>query len=240
MFVAIMPIMTSPFIVGSAMDAIGITMAKAGWLGASALVPIALTSMASAPFLPRLPIRAFAVFCAAMLGFSYLGLAAVDAYWQYVCLSIFGGVGAGGLLAVIAMKVAQTPDPERVYGYIYTVTSIGFAALMFGLLPMREFAGVGAMFLVLAGLAAAPIPLLARLATSAPAAAAQSHEAASAERWPVILLFAVMTLAAPLNGGVYAFCERKAAELSLSAQATGTILSLTMICSIIGSVLVSW
>lgn len=240
MFIAILPIMTAPFIIGGAMDATGISMAQAGWLGVASLVPIALTSISISPFLGRVPARPVAMSCAMCLVVGFGGLSAADRYWQYIALCMIAGVGSGGLLALIARKIAQVDNPERLYGTIYTVTSLGFAALMFALPAARGLWGVDGMFILVGILGALMIPFLLRLPDSPPVAAVAAGNSKMSGRRHAALLFIFITIAAPINGGVYAFCERKAAELALSPQLTGSILSLTMICSIIGSALVAW
>jgi hypothetical protein len=154
------------------------------------------------------------------------------------CAAVIG-TGSGGLLALMAMRIAQTEHPDRIYGLIYAVATGVFAVLLLALPLIGEKAGTPFMFLMLAITILLVAPALHWLDGIDATALGQSGPPPRYVGRLVTLVVVVMTIAFPLYGGVYGFSERKAVALGLGAGSIGMILAAATVLTVVGSMLVT-
>nr|WP_047168287.1 MFS transporter [Sphingomonas sp. Y57] len=239
-FLAMYPMMTTPILIGGAVDSAQLSAEQAGWIGTLSIGAVAAASMLMPSLLRRFPGRLPLFLFAAMLVAGYLGFAVSRSFAIFGLFALLGGTGSGGLLAGMAMRIAKAPSPDQVYGVIYAVAT-GIYALLLFLLPVIGGAfGVSAMFVVLGLVALATMPALALLGEDiAPGEA--HHDATAPKPWAMIaIVVLVMTVAFPLYGGVYAFSERRAVAIGLEPAAIGATLGATTLMTVIGALLVAW
>ncbi len=239
-FLAMYPMMATPILVGGLVDWAGLSGEQAGWIGTISIGAVALASMLLPRLLHRHPGRALPFLFATMLALGYAGYSFAAGFPAFVALALVTGIGSGGLLAAMAMRIAKTAQPDRVYGIIYATASIVFAALLFALPPLGEAWGIPAEFRLLALVAVAVMPLLARLKADVAPVGVEGGGATRrpwAMIWTVVL---VMTIAFPLYGGVYAFSERRAVDIGLGAAAIGGALAAATVMTVVGALLVAW
>jgi hypothetical protein len=169
----------------------------------------------------------------------YSGFAFASSFFIFIALACLSGCGGGGLLAAMAVRIAGMTDPDKTYGYVYSMASVVFAGLLFLLPQIKAGWGAAAMFIFIATVAAAMIFPLARLPQHVSTNSGEGTQA-SPTRWSfVIILILVMTISLPVYGGTYGFCERKALEVGLSPAGVGGALGGAMLMSIIGSLSVA-
>lgn len=239
-FLAMYPMMTTPILVGGLVDGAHLSGEQAGWIGTASIGAVAVASMALPALLHRHPGKALPLLFAAMLVLGYAGFGLVTGFAALLLVALGSGAGAGGLLAAMAMRIAKAEHPDRIYGIIYATASIVFAILLFTLPRIGATWGVPAAFLTLALVALLVTPLLCGLrADIAPEHA--HHGGKQSLPWAMIgTVVLVMTIAFPLYGGVYAFCERRAVDIGLTPSAIGFALAAATVMTVIGALLVAW
>ncbi|QTH23797.1 MFS transporter [Rhizorhabdus wittichii] len=239
-FLAMYPMMTTPILIGGAVDSAHLSAEQAGWIGTLSIGAVAAASMLMPSLLRRFPGRLPLFLFAAMLAAGYLGFSVSRSFAMFGLFALLGGTGSGGLLAGMAMRIAKAPSPDQVYGVIYAVAT-GIYAVLLSLLPVVGGAfGASAMFVVLGLVALATMPALALLGDDV-APGDEHHDATAPKPWAMIaIVVLVMTVAFPLYGGVYAFSERRAVAIGLEPAAIGATLGATTLMTVIGALLVAW
>lgn len=239
-FLAMYPMMTTPILIGGAVDSAHLSSEQAGWVGTLSIGAVALASMLLPPLLRRFPGRLPLFLFAGALVAGYLGFAASASFAGFCLFALLGGTGSGGVLAAMAMRIAKTPNPDQLYGVIYAVATGIYAALLFLLPVVGGSYGASAMFVVLALVALLTIPVLALLGDDVASGEEHAHAAASTPWGMVAVVVLVMTVAFPLYGGVYAFSERRAVTIGLDPTAIGATLGAATLMTVIGASLVAW
>jgi hypothetical protein len=239
-FLAMYPMMTTPILVGGLVDGAHLSGEQAGWIGTVSIGTVAAASMLLPGVLHRYPGRLLPVLFAGMLVFGYAGFGLAGGFGAFTLFAILSGAGSGGLLAAMAMRIAKSDHPDRIYGILYATASIVFAALLFVLPRIGEAWGIAAEFRTLALVALLVTPLLQGLSVDIAPEEAR-HAAGRARPWAMIAtVVLVMTIAFPLYGGVYAFCERRAVDIGLGPSAVGFALAAATVMTVIGALIVAW
>lgn len=239
-FLGMYPMMTTPILIGGAVDSAGLSAEQAGWIGTLSIGAVAIVSMLVPPLLRRFHGRLPLFLFAALLVAGYGGFGVARDVAAFSLFALLGGVGSGGLLAGMAMRIAKAPSPDQVYGVIYAVATGIYAALLFVLPIVGGLHGAPAEFGLLALVALATMPTLAWLGDDV-ATGEERHAVAGRRSWGMIaIVVLVMTVAFPLYGGVYAFSERRAVAIGLDPAAVGAILGATTVMTVIGALLVAW
>ncbi len=238
-FLGMYPMMTTPILIGGAMDGAAMSAEQAGWIGTISVGAVAAASMLAPIVLQRFPGRAPLYLFAALLIAGYAGFAVVTGFSGYALAAALGGLGSGGLLAGMAMRIAGMPSPDRVYGSIYAIATVAFAVLLFIVPIIAGAYGIAAAFAALASVALLVAPALVFVGNHVIADAQESLSPATP--WAkVAVVMIVMTIAFPLYGGVYSFCERRAVAVGLSPTGVGSVLGATTLMTVVGSALVAW
>ncbi|MES2495726.1 MAG: MFS transporter [Pseudomonadota bacterium] len=240
-FLGMYPMMTTPILIGGAVDSAHLSAEQAGWVGTLSIGAVAIASMALPPLLRRFPGRMPLFLFAAMLVVGYLGFVVAGDFAGFSLFALLGGVGSGGLLAGMAMRIAKTPSPDQVYGVIYAVATGIFAALLLALPIVGGAYGIAVEFLVLALVALAMTPALFWVRDDVVVDAVGQDVRGSRKPWGMIaVVILVMTIAFPLYGGVYAFSERRAVSIGLSPAEIGATLGAATVMTMLGAALVAW
>ena len=162
-FIAMVPMMTAPFLIGGGTVAAGLSPEQAGWIATASVGGVALASMGVSPFIAQLPFRRAMMAFGGVLAASYVALFLAESKEAFLMLALISGLSGGILLAGMAVRVAELPDPDRAYGYIYSGTSIVFALLLLALPAIGEAAGPRSMFLLIGACAGVAVPGMLRL-----------------------------------------------------------------------------
>jgi len=238
-FLGMYPMMTTPVVIGGAMDGAAMTSQQAGWIGAILVGGVAAASMLLPPLLHRFPGRPPLYLFAALLIAGYFGFSIASDFATFASFAFLGGLGSGGLLAGMAMRIAGMASPERIYGSIYAGATIAFALLLFAVPIIGSSYGVSTAFLMLAIVALTVTPAL--LFVDDHVVEDAGGAAGAGTPWGmVVIVMLVMTIAFPLYGGVYSFCERRAVAVGLSPAGVGSVLCATTLMTVVGSILVAW
>lgn len=238
-FLGMYPMMTTPILIGGVMDGAAMTSEQAGWIGTISVGAVAAASMLLPGLLHRFPGRAPLYLFAAILVAGYAGFAIASDFNGFAAFAFLSGIGSGGLLAGMAMRIAGMPSPDRVYGGIYAAATIAFALLLLLVPIIGGAAGVGAAFLTLAAVALVVTPALLFVSDHVVADAPVSTDGGLS--WGMVMVvMLVMVITFPLYGGVYSFCERRAVAVGLSPAGVGSVLGATTLMTVIGAALVAW
>ena len=238
-FLGMYPMMTTPILIGGVMDGAAMTSEQAGWIGTISVGAVAAASMLLPGLLHRFPGRAPLYLFAAILVAGYAGFAIASGFNSFAAFAFLSGIGSGGLLAGMAMRIAGMPSPDRVYGGIYAAATIAFALLLLLVPIIGGAAGVGAAFLTLAAVALVVTPALLFVSDHVVADAPFSTDGGLS--WGMVMVvMLVMVITFPLYGGVYSFCERRAVAVGLSPAGVGSVLGATTLMTVIGAALVAW
>ena len=238
-YVAMLPMESTPFLILGAEHGAKLTAEQADWVGTACVFAVAIGSILAAPLLHRAPFQKLMAACALLEIAAFGALSLSGSPGSALVLATLAGLGAGGLIGGMATLVAGLPDPDMAYGYIYAVTGLAFAGLLFALPAVEQTAGPAAMFLLIAGSGLLASPALFWIAEPG----GEAHNAiglAPAPMRDVGLVALAMTIAFPVYGGVYGLAERKAAEVGLSAIQAGATLSGATLLTILGAVLVAF
>ena len=238
-FLGMYPMMTTPILIGGVMDGAAMTSEQAGWIGTISVGAVAMASMLLPALLHRHPGRGPLYLFAALLVAGYAGFAIAADFAAFAGFALLGGIGSGGLLAGMAMRIAGMPSPDRVYGSIYATATIAFALLLFAVPIVGGGLGVGAAFLTLALVALVVTPAL--MFVGDHVIDDRRDSAGAGIPWAMVaVVMLVMVMAFPLYGGVYSFCERRAVAVGLSSAGVGSVLGATTLMTVVGSALVAW
>ena len=238
-FLGMYPMMTTPILIGGVMDGAAMTSEQAGWIGTISVGAVAAASMLFPALLHRFPGRTPLYLFAAFLVAGYAGFAIASDFNSFATFAFLSGIGSGGLLAGMAMRIAGMPSPDRVYGGIYAAATVAFALLLLLVPIIGGAAGVGAAFLTLAAVALIVTPALMFVSDHVVADAPVSTDGGLP--WGMVMVvMLVMVITFPLYGGIYSFCERRAVAVGLSPAGVGSVLGATTLMTVIGAALVAW
>lgn len=241
--IAMIPMEATPFMISGVMKTGGLSAEQAGWMATACVAAVALSSMAVAPIMARLPFRAFMLGAAILVAMGYAALPMLGSYISILVVSVLIGAGAGALLAGMATVIARFPDPDRVYGMIYATAGVVFAGLLYLLPVIAEATTSRTMFFTLTGLALVVSTLLIRLPRHVHDAHQNSDQVpqpVTGIRWKAVaIVVVVLIIGQPFYGGTYGFAERKALEVGLTSVQAGMILSVATLLTIVGSTLVA-
>jgi predicted MFS family arabinose efflux permease len=237
MMVALMGTYTVPLVIGALIDGLAMSAQSAGMLGSVEIFSIALSAFILSRLITihnlRLIAQASMALCVISQGLSSM----TDDYSWLLLFRVAAGLGSGGLLAVVNLIVATSKSPGVLYGWVLAISSSGFA-LMLALLPNSlVFYQQQGLFLAIAFVCLLLSPLLWLLPKQIYAGSGQLAEQSS-ERCSALLIglfFLVLTIVYLAMGGVWAFSERVANNLSIDPEFIGVLLGLSTLAGIAGA-----
>lgn len=145
-----------PIIIHALIQGLALTEPQAGLAVSVEIMAIALTSLAVAPRVHRLPARNTCFSGCIAAGLFHLLSVVVDSYGGLLAVRLCAGVAEGLVYSIAVATVATTVNPDRGYG-IVNAFNIIFASLFLALVPAIEmtapqmvaFGCLGAVVLVL-------------------------------------------------------------------------------------------
>lgn len=231
-----------PMILASLGEAYGLGEGRIGDLGSAYGVGATGIALGSGLWLRQGRLRLPSVMLSALGLAALAAVALVSSYPMLLGLFLLGGIGFGGVYALMIVLLGQTEDPNRAFGWQWSLGAIPGMALLY-LIPLVAPSGaaVGAIvaLIVFANLLTS-LPAL-WLGTRLPRAvgASPGHGAASAAvppaRWPALLgAFGLFAIYAGVTG-VWSFLGRIAAGESLDRAHAGLGLALATLAAVVAS-----
>lgn len=223
-----------PLQVGSLVDGFGMSATAAGLVGFFQVGALALGMIVFTPVCHR--------YSSATVCFAGLLLAAVMNLALFLAppvlpllclLAAASGLGYCLMLTATVAAPAGWPAPDK----IYAASSSGGLLILVALLALLPFAndhfGHRGVFIGIAVLLAACVPLLWGFRYARPDIVAESRPpAAIGAGLPLLIIWSLVSIGA---GAMWTFAERIGNSLDLSAPAIGAVLSISVFLSLIGS-----
>jgi predicted MFS family arabinose efflux permease len=226
----------SPLVIGGLMEGLSLSERDAGLVTSVEFIALALTAIAIAPILPRLPCRRVGLAAVALTllaqGASLLG----ESWLSFVISRGLSGVGEGALYAVSLCVVAcRCKNPDRVYGYFQVVWAVGSVALFAaGGELTKAFAHRGILALM-AGVTLILAPLLCFI-PDAPAGGGET--VTEAPRTSPLLgaaALAAILLYLTVSAAIYMFSAPLGERAGLDTRAVGYALTVTSLVGLAGA-----
>jgi len=227
-----------PVLVGG-LSGFGLTSSQISVIAAADLGGISLCSLAAAYWINRVSWQH-----AALVGLLLIIAGNVACYWVQdfsglAMLRFAVGIGEGVLMPINLACLARTKVPDRNFG-IFIVLQTIHAMIGLALIPyLVAFSGVGATFILMAGLALVVLPMLRWL----PDSLANSKNDTDIEQTTTALRLngkALLTLAAiffffAVQSGIWTYIERIGDAAGISAETIGTALAAGAFAGLIGA-----
>lgn len=229
---------TMPFQVGALMD-LGLNGREAGLFGFFQVGALALSMIVLSPFIHRA--RSVTVaFAGALLAIiaHVLMYAFPGSFYWLLLFAAMAGTGYGLVFAATITGASTAHNPDRVYA-IGNGGAVAYVVALMFIMPLASIhlGAMGAFLLVaVAILITMPFMLAFKARASLP-----SMDAGSLIRQPGVMALMVMWAGYSLGtGALWSFAERIAKGLSISPETTGTILSLSALCGILGTAVAAY
>jgi len=227
-----------PVLVGG-LSGFGLTSSQISVIAAADLGGISLCSLAAAYWINRVSWQH-----AALVGLLLIIAGNVACYWVQdfsglAMLRFAVGIGEGVLMPINLACLARTKVPDRNFG-IFIVLQTIHAMIGLALIPyLVAFSGVGATFILMAGLALVVLPMLRWL----PDSLANSKNDTDIEQTTTALRLngkALLTLGAiffffAVQSGIWTYIERIGDAAGISAETIGTALAAGAFAGLIGA-----
>ena len=227
-----------PVLVGG-LSGFGLTSSQISVIAAADLGGISLCSLAAAYWINRVSWQH-----AALVGLLLIIAGNVACYWVQdfsglAMLRFAVGIGEGVLMPINLACLARTKVPDRNFG-IFIVLQTIHAMIGLALIPyLVAFSGVGATFILMAGLALVVLPMLRWL----PDSLANSKNDTDIEQTTTALRLngkALLTLGAiffffAVQSGIWTYIDRIGDAAGISAETIGTALAAGAFAGLIGA-----
>jgi predicted MFS family arabinose efflux permease len=227
-----------PVLIGG-LSGFGLTSSQISVIAAADLGGISLCSLAAAYWINRVSWQH-----AALVGLLLIIAGNVACYWVQdfsglAMLRFAVGIGEGVLMPINLACLARTKVPDRNFG-IFIVLQTIHAMIGLALIPyLVAFSGVGATFILMAGLALVVLPMLRWL----PDSLANSKNDTDIEQTTTALRLngkALLTLGAiffffAVQSGIWTYIERIGDAAGISAETIGTALAAGAFAGLIGA-----
>jgi predicted MFS family arabinose efflux permease len=229
-----------PLLVGATVELLGFSGKQAGLIGGADMFGATLSALCVSLIVPRGQWRLliYSGLLLLALANAFSGLA--QNFHTLLLSRLVGGLGEGVVLTIATVSIAETRNPDRVYG-LAAASLVAYGSPALYLMPSLLSAhGLRGVFWLLAALTAVAIPLVrympdrARLSQMSPAVAKSGISTPS-----VIGLAGVFTYFTA-QGGVWAYLDRIGAAHHIEATNVGTALALSAIAGLLGGLLASW
>ena len=215
-----------PWMIGSLVEGAGFAPDRAAFLGAFELTLMGTVMLAMAPRVPRMNRARLVGFALPLILAAQIASAFVTNYYFLLMVRGISGAAFGAIFSVGTAEGADAEEPDRVFAFATVLAMccgmvkspmLGYAKELFG------YRGVFLSLSVYYMLIGLPLYIL-LMRGSGEAAAARARPATSApapRMLPAIGVLLVMSAFSIATGGVYAFVERVANGVGISASALG-------------------
>jgi len=230
-----------PLLVGATVDLLGFTARQAGFIGGADMLGATVSALLVSLIVPRGHWRLLIICGIAVVTLADVLSGLTRQFPALLLMRILAGLGAGVVLTIATVSIAETRHPDRVYGFGQAgIVAYGSPALY--LMPsMLSAFGLRGVFWLLAVLTTFTAPLI-RYMPDRPRLPEPSKTLTSAMRIParsVIGLAAVLTYFMA-QGAVWAYLDRVGMAHRLAPSSVGIALSLSAIAGLLGALLASW
>jgi predicted MFS family arabinose efflux permease len=231
-----------PVFVGAMSGTFGVTAREVGWLASADMAGSALASLAVIPFMGRIRWRQAATGAiVAMLAGNALSMLASTLPTLLAARAI-AGLGGGVVLSLAFVGLCRSSHPDR-YFAIYVFAQLALQAVALAGFPALLAAyGLDAIFLLLAGTAAATLTLVPLFPGAMPAVAARDdarvpRQVATVSTGAAVALVAqAVYFLAP--GAAWGYLERIGQSFALTLPQVGNALGTATFAGMAGALLV--
>lgn len=230
-----------PFQIGAWMDGLQLSAAQSGLLGTLEIAAMSITAIVVAPLMPRWSHTKTAVTGALIAITAQAATAGVDPYFLLALARLAVGIGCGLIFAAVVAGIATSQEPDRLMGFGQAVMNLSFMAV-FVLIPYTlQWQAHRGLFFGLAALMLVSMPLY-RLLPDGGYISGHANVAAPPRNigTRVLVHFIAIVILNLGLGALWGFLERLGVQIGLSAETIGTVLSLSTIGMIAGSLFAGW
>jgi len=242
-FAAVAPaiLMTAPAVAAQLALQLQLDPARIGNLFSAELGAMSLATLPAYAWMRRVDWRHAAAFWALVFIGANLASAAAPSYAALLGLRALSALGGGSLMVLCLASAARMPNPDRVYG-LWVMGQLVLGAAGLAVLPgLFAHYGLTALYVLLAILMAAALPLARRFPAGGPDTAAAGPRAPQAGGWMVLVIGIAALLGFYMSlGGVWTFIGAIARAASIPADTSGQVLAVATLCGIAGAALAAW
>lgn len=229
----------APFQIGALIDQLGFSEQSVGLLVTAELLVVSSVALLSAPLFSRISCARFALVGVKIALVGQVATMLLEEYSELMMIRVVAAIGLGMIYAAANAAGAKAEDPEKLFSYGISGSLVIFACLLPTIAIISTRFGYQGMYGAIALFMLVCIPFLRGLNASGPAIQAE------VERQPVpwIRLFNLLTVLIIFNigtGAVWTFVERAGVRVGMDADAIGTLVGLSTLAGIAGSLAVSW
>jgi MFS family permease len=211
----------------------GVGESIVGYAASAELFGVALATMAAVSIGTRVSWKALTGVSLALMAAANLASAAWPTGEAFLALRLLAGLGSGIVISLGYAMVGRAPDPDRSFGHLI-VAVLAYGALgVFGLPAVGAMVGTGGIFVLLALMAAAGLPLV--LLVGQPASAPHASGQSGAPRDRAVLLLAAVFLFFLGQGVVWAFLSLIGERMGIASQAVANGLTIAQLAGIPGA-----
>jgi predicted MFS family arabinose efflux permease len=228
-----------PLLVGATVGLLGLTTRQAGLIGGADMFGATLSALGVSLLVARGRWRSWVVS-------GLLALAAANAlsglaqgFYTLLVERLIAGLGEGVVLTIATVSIAETLNPDRVYGFAAAaLVAYGSPALFFTPSLLDAY-GLRGVFWLLAALTAVTALLVRYLPDRARVAEAVAIRQRGLSTPAVIGLAGVFTYFLA-QGGVWAYLDRIGTDHHIDVARVGMALALSALAGFLGALLASW
>ncbi|MFC6299497.1 MFS transporter [Pseudomonas sp. CCM 7893] len=237
LFAAITPtiLMTAPAVAAQLAGQWQLSPSRIGDLFSTELGAMSLATLPAFWWLKRVDWRQAALVAGVLFIAANLLSMLVDTYSTLLALRFASALAGGSLMIICLASAAATANPSRVYG-LWVMGQLVVGAIGLGVLPgLFARYGLGACYLILAGLMTLLLPLARCFPAGSPAACQTGSEAPPGSRGKAALgILGVLTFYISLSG-IWTFIGSISASAGISPQHSGEILAIATVMGIVGA-----
>lgn len=241
LFAAITPtiLMTAPAVAAQLAAQWQLGPSQIGDLFSVELGAMSLATLPAIWWIKRVNWRVAAVAAAAVFIAANLLSMVAETYTGLLILRFASALAGGSLMIICLASAATTPHPSRDYG-LWVMGQLVVGATGLAVLPgLFERYGLGACYLILAGLMTVLLPLARYFPCASPPPPAIGPARSRSTQWKAALgVGAVLAFYISL-GGVWTFIGALGANAGVSAQHSGEVLAVATVMGIAGAACVS-
>lgn len=228
-----------PFLVGATVGLLGLTTRQAGLIGGADMFGATLSALAVSLIVSGGRWRWIVLSGLLALGLANAASGVAQSFPALLMDRLIAGVGEGMILTIATVSIAETLNPDRIYGFAAAaLVAYGSPALYFtpSLLSAHGLRGV---FWLLAALTAVTVFLVRYLPNRAHVSEVPAARRRGLSLPAVIGLAGVFTYFLA-QGGVWAYLDQIGSAHHIDAGHVGMALALSAVAGFLGALLASW
>jgi len=230
-----------PLLVGAMVDGLGFTAKQAGIIAAADMFGASVSAVGVSVIIPRGNWRFVLIAAISILTIAN-GISGLTQHFAPLCFSrIIAGLGEGALLSVANAGIAETRNPDRVFG-LSNAGQVAFASPALYLIPSLLTAyGLRGVFWGFAALSAAAMSLVRHMPNRARlSGTSMTHTAKHRLSGPSAIGLAGVFAYFITQGGVWAYLDRMGMANQIEVANVGKALAISSIAGLLGASLSSW